>query len=85
MDTVKDDRNIVLCEMGHKIGCTVCKETIYVPNWFDKIDCEDLLDENISQEQFEAFVKYANESSEIPNKISEMVRKELFKFLTNEG
>jgi len=78
-----DNRNRVWCGLGHDVGCIKCQEPIYVPNWFDKTDLEELIDQDLTQKQFEEFMKQINDSS-FPDKISGLVREELSEFVSKQ-
>ena len=63
------------CNGFHKISCKYCDETVYIPNWFDLENAQDLIGRDITEEQFKEFIKYNNEG--IADKVSNLIRQEL--------
>lgn len=66
------------CNGNHDVGCRGCEDTIFFPNWFDKENCQDLIDRDISDEEFKRFINQYQDS--MAEEVSDMVRCALLGF-----
>jgi hypothetical protein len=74
------------CKMYHKLldkddKCRVCGKNIYIPNWFDKKNMEELTGEKVTSKQFDDFIEYMNDFFQ--DEVSGLVRDSWNEWKTN--
>jgi len=59
----------------HEIGCKKCSTKFFIPNYFDKKDCEELLGKPMKDKEFEAFILHYQhiEAEKLSNRVYKLL------------
>lgn len=71
------------CDISHKIACENCDELLFIPNWFDRENCEELIDKKITKKQFKNFVSEWEDG--LADAVSSLVRDSLDTFFNDKN